>query len=206
MILISSPEPIKNEWEILSELFRKGLNCFHLRRPNQDKKHYRLALAQIETGYHNRVVIHDFPDLVQDFGLKGLHLKESVRRGLNAIEWKGILNWKHKYHMSISTSIHWREEWIELEEAFDYAFLSPVFNSLSKKDYKANREWQKLVELKPATKAIALGGIDLGKIDQIYAWNYQGVAVLGSVWEEPRNAVNETIKLLNACRKYVHTC
>ena len=205
-ILISSPQAIENEWEILSELFRKGLQRFHLRKPHWDKNQYQKALEKIDTAFHQRIIIHDFPILAQDFGLGGIHLKEGVRKGLDVETWEEILKHKKANSLSLSTSVHSLGDWNQLNEAFEYAFLSPVFDSLSKKGYRASKDWQHPILRHSRSKAIALGGIDVDKISQLHSWNYDGLAALGAVWNHPSQAIVRTLKLIKACQEHVHMC
>jgi thiamine-phosphate pyrophosphorylase len=73
------------------------------------------------------------------------------------------------------------------ENVFDYVFLSPVFDSISKPGYFRNDElgmmsdeWKALVK----TKVIALGGIDASNIHKTKELGFDGAAVLGAVWGE----------------------
>jgi thiamine-phosphate pyrophosphorylase len=71
---------------------------------------------------------------------------------------------------------------------FVYAFLSPVFDSISKPGYKSNFD---LPALSPALhamknkgqKIIALGGIDVNKIETVRKAGFSGVGLLGSIWQ-----------------------
>lgn len=81
---------------------------------------------------------------------------------------------------------------------YEYAFLSPIFDSISKPGYKSKFSHrshtslpgkkgfsQIIPELIPAVRGkniIALGGIDTEKIDLVRKVGFAGVAVLGAVW------------------------
>ncbi|MFA4852318.1 MAG: hypothetical protein WC868_02965 [Bacteroidales bacterium] len=36
LIVITSPEPVNNEFEIINSLFNEGLECLHVRKPDYD--------------------------------------------------------------------------------------------------------------------------------------------------------------------------
>lgn len=99
---------------------------------------------------------------------------------------------------SISRSCHSFEEVTEsLDNAnpdspkgskseFDYVFLSPIFDSISKKGYKHSFSNRDLEDAGNSgiinEKVIALGGIIPQFIPQLRAWNFGGAAFLGDVW------------------------
>ena len=73
----------------------------------------------------------------------------------------------------------------------EYAFLSPIFDSISKAEHKSkfstrlNQFIQVQPELTTSIKGkniIALGGIDEDKIDLARKLGFTGVAVLGAIW------------------------
>lgn len=70
-------------------------------------------------------------------------------------------------------------------EKYDYAFLSPIFNSISKAGYKSNYDLRVIKGfLKNRNeKIIALGGIDEDKIDAVKNLGFQGIALLGAIWQ-----------------------
>ena len=69
---------------------------------------------------------------------------------------------------------------------FDYVFLSPIFDSISKKGYKHSFSNRDLEDAGNSgiinEKVIALGGIIPQFIPQLRAWNFGGAAFLGDVW------------------------
>jgi thiamine-phosphate pyrophosphorylase len=77
------------------------------------------------------------------------------------------------------------------KEKYEYAFLSPLFDSISKVGYKSkfSQELHPLLRNKLTTileiggkEIIALGGIDEDKIKICRALGFAGVAVLGALW------------------------
>jgi thiamine-phosphate pyrophosphorylase len=80
---------------------------------------------------------------------------------------------------------HSLEELDACKENYDYAFLSPVFDSISKVNYQGK---YKMDDLKAALrntnkKIVALGGIDEDKIDAVKDAGFTGIALLGAVWK-----------------------
>jgi thiamine-phosphate pyrophosphorylase len=77
-----------------------------------------------------------------------------------------------------------------------------VFDSISKQGYKgvAANDFYLRNEQKPL-QVIALGGIDAQHIQPVTNMNFDGAALLGAIWGEPENAI-ENFKL---CKQHVHT-
>ena len=77
---------------------------------------------------------------------------------------------------------------------YDYVFLSPIFNSISKKEYfsKFNDEILLNASLngKINKKVIALGGINQETLPIVKKYGFWGVAVIGSVWETAEIVTN----------------
>ena len=74
---------------------------------------------------------------------------------------------------------------METPKKYDYVFLSPVFDSISKSKYQGKFKDQNFnVFLKKVKqKVYALGGIDASKIDKVKRMDFQGVALHGAIWE-----------------------
>lgn len=144
IIIISNTTPIKDEHEIIHQLFDEGLEIFQLYKPSFSKEETENFIQQISVEYRNRIVLHSN------------YLKF---HSLNELE--------------------------DCEEKYDYAFLSPIFDSISKAGYKSNYDLKEIkVFFKNRNeKIIALGGIDEDKIDTVKDLGFSGIALLGAIWQ-----------------------
>ena len=81
-------------------------------------------------------------------------------------------------------SFHSLEEIDEYKADYHYAYLSPIFDSISKKGYRSAFDLKTLGSSLRQLKRnlIALGGIDEDKIEIVRELGFAGVAVLGAVW------------------------
>ncbi|MCB9426940.1 MAG: thiamine phosphate synthase [Flavobacteriales bacterium] len=204
MIVVIAPEQdIPNEIEILHELFQSGLAYYHLRKPHKDYEGYCAYLNQIDEQYHNRVVVHQYHELVNEYNLKGIHFREQERRKLKSLKVEShkvqieeYLNNFPTFDFQLSTAIvsssfHEMEELEQCNFEFDYVFLSPVFDSISKKGYEGRG-----FDVKDLSqKVIGLGGVSSENINQLGELGYAGAAVLGTIWNS-NDPVN-TFKTLN---------
>jgi len=196
LIVISSEVEVLNEIDDVNNLFINGLNLFHLRKSNTSEEIYKRFLKSIDSKFHGRIVLHDHHQLLNEFGLKGIHLKEAKRKEIekNLKSFKAGIGFLEKQH-SISSSFHSKEAISGCSIDFDYMFLSPVFDSISKDGYVGKRF--DVSEI--ASKTIALGGISENNIHKAKKLGYRGVAVLGSIWKT-QNPLSEFKKIQNICK------
>lgn len=176
LIVISHPSWIENENEAIRVLFENGLEYFHLRKPDATMDAYRMFLEKINPDFHRHIIIHNHFELINDYKIKGIHLNSKT-------EGVFLTFTKHK-----SRSCHSFKEIIEYKAFYDYLFLSPIFDSISKHDYQAAFLTQDLKEARKKKiiddKVIALGGIDTVTVNQLKEWKFGGIGVLGFLWED----------------------
>jgi thiamine-phosphate pyrophosphorylase len=190
LIVISSPSPISNEAENINSLFETGLGVFHLRKPDSDLEDVAMLLSQIDPKYYDRIAIHQHHQLADEFGLKRLHFTETERSKIPISE---LIKIKER-GMKISTSIHNISALNELSH-FDYTFFSPVFDSISKNGYKSSVSADFVLKKpKNSPEVVALGGIHQGNIDLVKSMSFDGVAVLGTIWNEEENRRIEILR------------
>ncbi len=183
LILITLPQSLPDEAIICNTLFMHGLQTLHVRKPDLSETEYERFILGIDERFRNRLVIHDFFHLVKKYGLKGIHL--SVKKQKNFVR-------KPEYRQ-VSVSCHSFDDIRNLTLKADYCFLSPVFDSISKADYKqafTEEQIQKELPIIP-TPIIALGGINADNLWRIQQMGFSGAAVLGAVWSNtnPDNIV-----------------
>ena len=195
LIVITHPEMLPEEAGIINQLFAHGLTRLHVRKPESTVPELRALLEQIDPQFRERIALHQHHELAGEFGITRLHFTESNRSAkssekLEALKTNGNV---------LSTSLHNPADLEQLSPCFDYAFLGPVFDSISKKNYKAAlpNDFQ-LERFNFPGKLIALGGIDGTKLDFVASLGFDGVAVLGAIWTDTANAVTEFRVLASA--------
>lgn len=188
---INHPEEIK----LIPVFYSNGLSKLHLRKPFFALSDYRDYISRIDKKFHSRISIHNHFSLLNEFPGLGAHITSQAREEGRFTE---IINLSNP--SSISTSFHsWKE--IEISrDPFDYVFISPVFESISKKNYNAaidlsaiGRVKQKIsLQNKKLPSIIALGGVDAKNIGLLQQKGFDGVAVLGAIWESEDPMVSFT--------------
>ncbi|MEA1851330.1 thiamine phosphate synthase [Chryseobacterium sp. MHB01] len=192
MIIIITPEKIvPNETEVINELFQEGLDLLHIRKPVMNLEEMKDFIQKINSEFHHRLVLHSHYDLAESYNISRHHFREIDRH--NEL-------YKSLRDKTISTSVHDIETFNELSENWKYAFISPVFPSISKKGYGKDSEILNDIKKRDNSnvKLIALGGIHEDNIHIISDSNLDGVALLGAIWEN-----NQPIEIFKKCRQVV---
>lgn len=194
LILLSSESQEPNEILLLEQMFQAGLEIFHLRKPDWDVWRTASFLDQVRPKFHDRVVLHDHYELIHRYNLRGIHLNARNRN-----KWEQ----EKEFAQQRSISCHQLEEVAGLQkEDFAYAFLSPIFPSISKQGYDPNYSIKEIQTAVQASEVpvIALGGISVEKIEQCEALGFSGAAVLGTVWNA-NNPLEQFQSVLKTCQK-----
>ena len=188
LIVLSDSDFKQNETAIINQLFHEGLDLLHLRKYGANEKSLVELIAGIKKEYHARLVLHHQHEWGRSIGLKRFHYSEKDRELWKSQSWSGIAN-----EEIYSTSVHDLETFNELEPHFSYAFISPVFDSISKTDYKAVT-FDLSKRRNNHAKLIALGGVRSDNVNQVFQMGFDGAALLGAIWNS-----NDAKKEWNLC-------
>jgi len=173
-LLVITPEPfIAHEIAWIHRLFQMGLDCLHVRKPQATETELRTFIQQIDPVYHPRVMVHRYVALYHEFGLRGFHWKPSTPAREKAPSIEGVL----------SCSAHSRQEIEALDAPHREIFISPVFDSLSKRGYPATQGLLDLGAMPRKSNLIALGGVSAENIRQVQQAGFEGAALLGYCWQ-----------------------
>lgn len=191
IIVITSEDIVQNETEIINQLFQEGLNLLHIRKPFINSEEMTDFIQKIDSKFHSQLVLHIHYDLAENFNISRFHFREIDRQN-------GLF--QSFTDKIISTSVHDIETFNLLSEDWEYAFISPVFPSISKKGYGENSNILNDIKKQdnPNVKLIALGGINEKNINEIFESEVDGVALLGAIWES-----DEPLGVFKKCRQNV---
>jgi len=192
IVLIAPEEDIPNEIEVLHKLFQEGLQYYHFRKPSKNYEEHCDYLNQIDEKYHNRIVVHYYHELVNEYNLKGIHFQEAKRRSLleNSEVRVQKLDFLYDYvkklnsefsilnSKSFSSSFHEPEELEKCDFEFDYHLLSPVFSSISKQGYEGRGFNINHID----KRIIGMGGVTTNNLTEFDILGFKGIGVLGGIW------------------------
>jgi len=199
LVVITSEKILDHEPAAINRLFAEGLENLHLRKPEATALDLRKMLEKISYNFHDRIVLHDHFALAGLYDLKGVHLN---RRNPEP---------PADRRLTISKSCHSLDELKELDH-YNYVFLSPIFDSISKSGYNKAFSEEELIAARDekliCPKVYALGGISRKEIPQAAQYGFGGVVVLGALWGGFERSKNEEAllrrfdELRDRCHKY----
>ena len=180
IIAITTPKMIDEDAYLISNLLKLGIYSIHLRKPEATIHECRQLLSQLTDNERAKIIIHDYPELYPEFSLKGIHIN------------KNITSLPDGYNGFKTRSCHSFEEIKRYKNEYDYLFLSPIFDSISKVGYKSAFTKEELLKASTSGlidhKIIALGGITLDMIPYFQELNFGGIAMIGGIYNT--NTIN----------------
>lgn len=187
--IITSPERIHGEEKIIAALLQAGAARIVLRKPYWETREYNMLLEEIDPAFFPAVIVHDNFQVCNKYPVGGIHLSGKVRGSMTTNELQLCLQ---RYTHS-STGIHDTADIGAMPPQFNTLLLSPVFNSISKPGY-TGRFAQPLPD-KQGRQIFAMGGVNAANIGRVKQWHFDGVAVLGAIWQEPAKAVDNYLRI-----------
>lgn len=166
VIAVTPPYEYPGEAERINDMIaNRTVNFVHIRKPDYSAAEIEKLINGIEHKFHPHLKLHDHFELIDKYNLGGVHLNSR-----NTITPKGAA--------TVSKSFHSLEE-LEDVDTFEYFFISPIFDSISKSGYKSHFDLDTLSKKIKGKKAIALGGVTPLKFDYLKSIGFKGGALLG---------------------------
>lgn len=168
VVVITAEGLVPNEAAVAAQILEQFPQVrIHLRKPGAETPVFQDWMTAIPQHLRARVSVHGSPELAKVIGCGGVH---------GSVADADLLS---------SCSTHSMAEAQGLGPEFAYAFLSPIFDSISKVGYGAAFSETELVNGLSTCPVpmLALGGISAGNADAACSWGFVGVAALGWVWD-----------------------
>ncbi|MSU65056.1 MAG: hypothetical protein EXS38_02895 [Opitutus sp.] len=193
LVVISPEGDDPREIAVLGALFAAGLERYHVRKPRWSALQLEGWLRNLPVEWRSRLVLHQHQELVELFELGGRHWRdEGKARQPHAGD--ATADGKVVDAGITSRSCH---DLTTLRAAlghYDAVFFSPIFPSISKPGYGPAPDFsagelaallRERSEFQRRTEVIALGGIDADNAARALELGFDGVAVLGALWQSP---------------------
>lgn len=194
MRLITLPQQHPLEIELLKKALRFPHMWVHVRKPKATFMEMLTYLLQFSEKERQRIVLHQQQQVSLVMGINNLHVPTPLRQA-------GSYPQENTEGLTMSTSTHSWDEFNALSNHFQFAFISPLFPSISKKGYGHKQQIDSRVERKNRhTEAIALGGIDATKLTYLKDKGFADYALCGAIWHSP-NPIDELTK----CYEIIHS-
>lgn len=176
LIVVTAPTFFVEEDKIITALFEEGLDILHLRKPETPAMYAERLLTLIPEKYHRRIVTHEHFYLKEEFDLMGIHLNSR-----NPKE-------PHDYSGHVSCTCHSIEELNNKKHFYDYLFMSPIYDCITKEGilsgYTAEELRQAGKDKIIDSKVMALGGITPENILEVKDFGFGGAVILGNLWNK----------------------
>lgn len=173
-IAITTPKVDDKDVRLIKRLLEGGIDIIHLRKPESDIHACRQLLKALTKEERERIIIHDYPELYDEFSLKGIHINRNVS------------SLPDDYIGFRTRSCHSLEEVERYKDEYNYLFLSPIFDSISKVGYRSGFRKEELqgASMKGIIdeKVVALGGVTFESIAYLKGLKFGGVAMIGSIY------------------------
>ena len=176
LIVVTAPTFFVEEDKIITALFEEGLDILHLRKPETPAMYSERLLTLIPEKYHKRIITHEHFYLQEEFSLMGIHLNTR-----NPKE-------PHDYSGHISCTCHSLDEVQNKKHFYDYLFLSPIYNCITKSGVTSGFTAEELRQAGKSkvidSRVMALGGITPDNILEIKDYGVGGAVVMGDLWNK----------------------
>ena len=176
LIVVTAPTFFVEEDKIITALFEEGLDILHLRKPETPAMYSERLLTLIPEKYHRRIVTHEHFYLKEEFDLMGIHLNTR-----NPHE-------PHDYSGHVSYTCHSLDEVQNKKHFYDYLFLSPIYNCITKSGVTSGFTAEELRQAGKSkvidSRVMALGGITPDNILEIKDYGFGGAVVMGDLWNK----------------------
>ena len=186
IVLISSPGRNHGEAELVAEMFQMGLDFFHLKKPSYSKELLANYLDRIPAEFHPQIFIHSHYTLALKYNVAGIHLNKKSKKP----EWYRKLRVAYvrfrRKDIKVTASYSKLSNLHFDPPIYEHAFLSPIFESISESNYQPAFQERGLMEALGLSQnpIIALGGVEMDKIEKVIDLGFHGIGLLGVVWND----------------------
>ncbi len=185
VIVVSSTHEVPQEVGEVVQMFEMGLKYFHVHKPKLNRKQLLEYLEQFPEEYRSKLVLHSYHGLAFKLKLGGIHLTRKHRKRGRLYYFRLWIRRKLNPNLIVSRSFHKLSDLTNDKRKYSYAFLSPVFDSISHSSLSAGFSKRALLIVIPQARqpVYAMGGISEEKFDYIHNHGFDGMALHGTVWE-----------------------
>jgi len=189
LVVFSNHDKLHSETQHVVKLFEHGLETFHLRKPNFSSKDLIEYLNQIPKEYHKHIILHTHHKLTKKYRVKGVHFTRTHRKKKYNSNFKFLL-FKIKHPtLVITRSCHKLHKLNEDSKRYSFVYLTPIFESISKQAHGgifSDRQIERALK-ESENEVYALGGIEESKFEELKNLGFDGVALLGAIWNSDKS-------------------
>jgi thiamine-phosphate pyrophosphorylase len=199
IVIFTPPDFYPNEAEWLIRLLGLPIYRLHIRKPGWSRKQVAALLDTIPASLRTRIVLHRHYSLLQTYRIPCGYIRF---RQILTCQSQRLIDLLREKQILWCTGIHRKEDLAFLRTAPAYLFVSPIFPSLSKKDYAKSwigGELQAILRESPCP-VFALGGVCPETLPKAAEMGFAGAALLGWIWNNT-DPVRRAEQILNMAEK-----
>ena len=196
LIAITPPTTQEREQEHVTAIVDAGFDYVHLRKPGSDADELRRWLDALPERAIGRIKLHSHFGLACEYPVAGIHLNSRCPQQPSRLP----------AGTKVSRSCHSIEE-LEACRNMEYAFLSPIFDSISKKGYTSPfnlKELKAQLATRSLNNVVALGGVTAENLAALKDAGFAGAAFLGYIFGS--TDINGTIRKITATFSNIQLC
>jgi thiamine-phosphate pyrophosphorylase len=202
IVVFTRPEKDLTEHNDIKRLFEAGMQTLHIRKPKFKKEEMEELILSIPKEYHRQIVLHSHYGLVIKYKLKGIHFKRKMLSMPFLVKLKIFFYKTRQSEVTFSSTFHSLRTLSANNLKLDYAFLSPVFKSVSKVNYGPNFILSNIADAirGSGVKVYALGGIEEDRLELVRETGFNGIGLLGAIWSNSHPVIKFS-KFQELCEK-----
>jgi len=182
LVVISPEHDDPRETAVMGALFAAGLERYHVRKPHWPAAKLGAWLRALPAEWRSCLVLHSHHEFVDRLSLGGRHWRDDDSAPSRPADGEGLT----------SRSCHDLGALRAALGNYNSVFFGPMFPSLSKPshgprgDFPADKLSALLAQRTSSerrTTVLALGGVSVERLSRCRELGFDGVAVLGAVWQ-----------------------
>lgn len=182
--VISSPTDELTEIEDVVRMFDAGLQHFHIRKPRMNRQQLANYIQRYPDKFRSRMIVHSYHGLATKYKLGGIHLSREHRRRSKLYDLRLWFKRKLNPNLIVTRTFHNLTDITADRRKYTYAFLSPIFDSVTRSSLAGGFSKRALLIILPQSKQpiYALGGITIERLPEVEENGFYGAAFHGSIW------------------------
>ncbi|TWW02262.1 thiamine phosphate synthase [Chitinophaga pinensis] len=199
--IITHPTRLPEETLYWQQLLDEGADSILLRKPGWSAADYEQLLQEANSSCYSQLMIAGQPALCKKYGLQGIHFSESAGSLLRT---EDIYTYQQQGWL-LSTSVHTTAALQTAGTHWDQQLLAPIFDSISKPGHNSPfSENFRLSKGDYQGRVLALGGIDENTAIKARNMHFDGIALLGAIWQQPATAISRFRHIRDLWNNTVH--
>jgi thiamine-phosphate pyrophosphorylase len=202
LVVFSTSDRSLSEAREVTQMFEEGLKAFHVKKSSFEKHEMEEYIKTIPSKYHKYIVLHSNHKLRKNFKLGGLHISRTHRKKRYNSKWKMFKLRKLSRNLKFTRTFSKLSTLSNNKKKYDYVFLGPIYDSISKLGHSGNfgnRSMKKYISLSKSP-VYALGGVTIDKFKECKEVGFEGVGLLGYIWN---NEEMTPIEAFRAAKKSI---